>query len=74
MNEQWVSSVRRHVAVTAAAVGVGGAWGSLIALGAMQIFGMEEARAWIFVAAPIALLVALLVWKRLPKILGFEGS
>lgn len=67
-----LTSIRRHVTVTAAALGLGGAWGSLAAIGAKLVLGMRETNAWLFVGLPVAVIVALLMWKKLPRILGFE--
>lgn len=64
--------LREVVSVTAAAIGAGGAWGSLAAIVARWLTPIPEAAAWIFVALPVALLVAFLLWPRLPRILGFR--
>jgi hypothetical protein len=72
MSDGMLDSIRRHVSVTAAAIGLGGAWGSLAAIGAKLGLGIQETHAWLFVGLPVAVVVVLLMWKRLPRILGFD--
>jgi hypothetical protein len=72
MSDGVLGAIRRHVAVTAAAIGLGGAWGSLAAIGAKLGLGIQESHAWLFVGLPVAVVVVLVMWKRLPRILGFD--
>lgn len=72
MSHSVLALIRRHVTVTAAAIGVGGAWGSLGAIAAKLGLGLQETHSWLFVGLPVAAVVVLLMWKRLPRILGFE--
>jgi len=65
--------VRELVSCTAAAVGAGGAWGSLAAIGARAISQISEEAAWLFIGLPVAAVVVALLWPRLPAILGFRG-
>jgi hypothetical protein len=67
------ATLRERVTVAAAAFGAGGAWGSLAAILARLTTPISEVAAWGFIAIPVALLVAWLLWPRLPKILGFRG-
>lgn len=72
MSDSVLNSIRRHITVTAAAIGLGGAWGSLAAIGAKLGLGIQETNAWLFVGVPVSVVVVLLMWKRLPRILGFD--
>lgn len=72
MSDGVLGAIRRHVTVTAAAIGLGGAWGSLAAIGVKLGLGVQEAHAWLFVGLPVAVVVVLVMWKRLPRILGFD--
>lgn len=72
MSDSVLITIRRYVTVTAAAMGIGGAWGALAAIGAKLGLGLQETDAWLFVGLPVAVVVVLLMWKRLPRILGFE--
>ena len=67
-------SLRERVSVIAAALGAGGAWGSLAAIPARLTTPISENDAWLFVALPVALLIMWLLWPRLPKLLGFRGD
>lgn len=72
MSDGMLGSIRRYVTVTAASIGLGGTWGALAAIGAKLGLGMHESHAWLFVGLPVAVVVVFLMWKRLPRILGFE--
>jgi hypothetical protein len=72
MKEGLFGILRRCLAMVAAAVGLGGAWGSLAAIGAKLALGLQEVHAWLFVGLPVAIVVVLLMWKRLPRLLRFE--
>jgi hypothetical protein len=65
---------RERVTVTAAAVGAGGAWGSLAAVLARLTTPISESSAWLFIGLPTALLIAWLLWPHLPRVLGFRGD
>jgi hypothetical protein len=67
-------TLRERVAVTAAAIGMGGAYGSLAAIVARLATPISENSAWLFIGLPVGLLVVWIVWPRLPKILGFRGD
>jgi len=64
--------LRRIITGTAGALAAGGAWGSLAAIGAESVLGLSEAQAWLWVGLPAGILVILALWRRLPRILGFE--
>jgi hypothetical protein len=68
----WLSSLRRHIAVTSAAFGAGGAWGGLAAYCSRTWFGLEEETALLFVFLAVSLAFIALVWRRLPRVLGFD--
>lgn len=65
-------SAREWVAVTASAIGAGGAWGALVAVAARALTPISEVASLVFVALPMGLLVAAWLWPKLPKILGFR--
>ncbi len=67
-------TLRERLTVTAAAVGAGGAWGSIAAIVARLTTPISEHSAWLFVAVPVGVVVAWLLWPRLPKILGFRSD
>lgn len=71
MNEA-IELIRRYVTVTAAAIGAGRAWGTFAAISAKLTFDLKESDALLFAGLPVALLIIVLIWKRLPRILGFE--
>ena len=63
---------REWVAVTSCAIAAGGAWGALAAAVARLLTPISEDAALLFVALPVALVVAAWLWPKLPKILGFR--
>jgi hypothetical protein len=72
MSGRVLNCIRRHVTVTAAAIGLGGAWGALGAFCGRFFFHLQEVPSLLFVGLPIGLLVVALMWKRLPQLLGFD--
>ena len=66
-------SARELVTCVAAAIGAGGAWGSAAAICARLVSPISEQSAWLFIGLPVAAVVAALLWRRLPKLLGFRG-
>lgn len=68
----WLGTLRRHVSVVASAISLGIAWGMLAAAGGRFLFGLQEEQSLLFVGLPFGLLVVVLMWKRLPRILGFD--
>jgi hypothetical protein len=72
MSDSVPGPIRRRVTLTAAATGLGGAWGSLAAIAAKLGLGKQETHAWLFVGLPVAVVVVRLMWKSLPRILGFD--
>jgi hypothetical protein len=58
--------------VTSAAIGLAGCWGSLAAIAAKLGLGIQEIHAVLFVGPPVGAAVVLLMWKRLPRMLGFD--
>lgn len=68
----WFGTLRRYVSVVASAIGLGIAWGALAAFGSRFLFDLQEVPSLLFVGLPVGLLVVALMWKRLPRILGFD--
>ncbi|MBL8377589.1 MAG: hypothetical protein JNM79_06975 [Burkholderiales bacterium] len=68
----WFRTTRRYVSVVASAIGLGIAWGALAAFGSRFLFDLQEVPSLMFVGFPVGLLVVVLMWKRLPRILGFD--
>jgi hypothetical protein len=65
-------TAREWVAVTASAIGAGGAWGALAAIAARVLTPISEVASLLFIGLPVGLLVAAWLWPKLPKILGFR--
>lgn len=73
MKEEYPSEVIvRYVAVISALVSAGGAWGSLVGFIAKSVFDLTENDMWLFVVLPFMVLFAILMWKKMPGILGYE--
>lgn len=68
----WLGTLRRYVSVVSSAISLCIAWGMLAAFGGRLLFGLQEMQALLFVGLPVGLLVVVLMWKRLPRILGFD--
>ncbi|MBG7620714.1 hypothetical protein I5R65_14690 [Herbaspirillum sp. AP02] len=68
----WLGTLRCYVSVVSSAIALGIAWGMLGAFGGRFLFGLQEVQALLFVGLPVGLLVVVLMWKRLPRILGFD--
>lgn len=62
---------RRYATVLAAAIGVGGIWGFIAAVGVRITFDVSETYALLYFGLPIGAVVAALMWRRLPRMLGF---
>ena len=74
MNE-WTNrhrSLREWISVVASALGAGGFWGLVAAVGARALTPISEVSSLLFVALPVGVLVAVWLWPKLPKILGFR--
>ncbi len=68
----WFGTLRRYVSVVASATGLGIAWGALAAFASRFLFDLQEVPSLLLVGLPVGLLVVALMWKRLPRILGFD--
>lgn len=66
--------LRRWVSVVAAAIGIVGAYGGAAAMLVRLFTDITGIQAFLFVGAPVGLIVAALMWKKLPRILGFEND
>ena len=66
--------LRRWVAVVAAAIGIVGAYGGAAAMLVRLFTDIAGIHALLFVGAPVGLIAAALMWKKLPRILGFEND
>lgn len=62
----------RCVAAISAIVGAGGAWGSLIGFIAKSTFDLEANDMWLFIVLPFMVLFGIVMWKKMPRILGYE--
>ena len=67
-------TLREWVSITASAVGAAGAWGALAAVLARALTPISEVSSLLFVALPVGLAMAIWLWPKLPKILGFRGE
>ena len=65
---------RRNFVLSVAAISLGGAWGSLAAIGAKGLFELAENDAWLLVGLPAGALIVVLSWKKLPLVLGFDSN
>jgi hypothetical protein len=74
MNSNVFDKFREGVSCAATALGAGGVWGSLAAISSRLLTPISEAHSWLFVGLPVAVVVIALIWRRLPKILGFRGE
>lgn len=55
-----------------AALGAGGFWGMLVGLLSKQVLNITGDDALFYVGLPVAVVFGILIWPKLPKILGFE--
>jgi hypothetical protein len=67
-----LGSARRWIAVVAASLTFGLFYGGLAAVLARVIWDASEEWALLAIGLPVGMLAVLLIWKRLPKILGFD--
>lgn len=56
------------------AVGAGGFWGLVFAQILQRVFDVDGDNAFVYGTLPVTLLFVVLVWKRLPKALGFDAG
>ncbi|MCQ8895615.1 hypothetical protein NQT62_04055 [Limnobacter humi] len=66
------NNARKWTAVTCIAIGTGIFYGAVAAI--LVKFGLRvsENEALLYAGLPVAVVVAILIWPRLPKILGFH--
>lgn len=67
-----INLIRYYVIVIGFALTGALFWGVFAAVVARLAFDMDEARAYLFVGLPVAILFVAWIWKRLPKALGLK--
>ena len=65
-------TIRRALTVTALSLSAGGFWGYLAAVGAKFVLDLTEEQALLYVGIPVALMLAVWLWPKLPSALGFH--
>jgi hypothetical protein len=65
-------TIRRALTVTTLALSAGGFWGYLAAVGAKLALDLTEEQALLYVGLPVALMLAVWLWPKLPRALGFD--
>jgi hypothetical protein len=66
--------VRKWISVTSMTLSCGGFYGTMVGFVAKIIFDLQENDMWLFVALPVSLVVAAIMWPRMPRILGFDDD
>jgi hypothetical protein len=66
--------LRKWGSVICGAFFTGGFWGTVAATIAQYGLHISEMESTLYVGLPVAVLMAVFMWPKLPKILGFNGE
>lgn len=66
--------IRKWFSVFCITFATGGFWGTVAATIAQYGLHISEMESTLYVGLPVAVLMAVFMWPRLPKILGFDGE
>ena len=66
--------IRRLFAVLCLSFGIGGAIGALTSIGVRIVSGMSETNSLLFVGIPVGLISMWVMWRRLPRALGYLSN
>lgn len=64
--------IRRWVAVISGTLLATGTWGFVAAMLVKSMFGLSENDSLLFVGLPVAFVMGVWLWPKMPKIMGWE--
>jgi hypothetical protein len=71
-NMNYLRFMRKWITVSCGAIFTGGCYGTVAAILVMYSLDVSENDALLYVGLPVAIIGAVYMWPRLPKILGFD--
>lgn len=67
-----LETIRRYIAVISVALTAGFFWGMAVGIVVRRLTNLSEEDTLLFVVLPVAVFIMAVLWRRLPKILGFD--
>lgn len=74
MSDSRITRALQYCTKICIAVGAGGFWGLVFAQVLQRVFHVDGDDAFLYGTVPFTLLFVVLVWKHLPKALGFRAD